>query len=637
MRVAEKSLSGAFRAKAIAGTHGVLIALDCDAPRTAGLLGFSIQREMLGSGKVNWLYSEKVFKSVVPNPKTFKGRRRTDQFPIQSYLWGDYSALPDTTYRFRIVPRFGTPGALTPATQQQSQDEISLQVRTEREFDGNHGVWFNRGAIASQYFAREFGNKAPSNINDPNDREVKWLSRGLLEACLAYIRDTPAGDALRVAAYEFTYPPILNELAAAMKRGVDVKIVYHDTTTGANKANGANEKALKAAGLKVDDRTSTFKRSRTKIPHNKFIVRLAGGTAPVEVWTGSTNFTDSGFLGQTNVGHRIVDPATARQYVDFWKLLRDDPDRTKARSGVTKLTPDPKELIGSKSMVRLFAPRANTKMLAWYGRRIADAANSLLFTAAFGINKTLQDPIAKRRQVMRFVLMEKPASQPQLKEFKKDLAYLQLSYGVPLGELYQMKNGRATSRRRIQAYELEKWFLREEHFRPQGTGFVFFVHTKFLVIDPLSDDPLVCSGSANFSSGSLLENDENMLLIRGDTRLADIYITEFDRIFRHFYFRDVSNELHADGNSAKAIFLDEDDRWTKPYFADGHTKNSRRRMFFELSATDWTQQAAADQRKLGGSGRSSGPRKAPAKKTAAKSTTSKRTRTRAGGSGRKRG
>ena len=29
-----------------------------------------------------------------------------------------------------------------------------------------------------------------------------------------------------------------------------------------------------------------------------------------------------------------------------------------------------------------------------------------------------------------------------------------------------------------------------------------------------------------------------MLLIRGDTRVADIYMTEFDRIFRHFYFRD---------------------------------------------------------------------------------------------------
>src|SRR5262249_52689626 len=94
-------------------------------------------------------------------------------------------------------------------------------------------------------------------------------------------------------------------------------------------------------------------------------------------------------------------------------------------------------------------------------------------------------------------------------------------------------------------------------------GFVFFVHTKFLLIDPLSDDPLVCSGSANFSSNSLLQNDENMLLVRGDTRVAGIYMTEFDRIFRHFYFRDIANELHDKGDAAKGAFLDETDARTE--------------------------------------------------------------------------
>ena len=100
---------------------------------------------------------------------------------------------------------------------------------------------------------------------------------------------------------------------------------------------------------------------------------------------------------------------------------------------------------------------------------------------------------------------------------------------------------------------------------------MFFIHTKFLLIDPLSDDPLVCSGSANFSSGSLLQNDENMLLIRGNTRVADIYMTEFDRVFRHFYFRDIANELAAAKTSddAKAIFLDETDAWSDSYFKAG--------------------------------------------------------------------
>src|SRR6202023_1581234 len=82
--------------------------------------------------------------------------------------------------------------------------------------------------------------------------------------------------------------------------------------------------------------------------------------------------------------------------------------------------------------------------------------------------------------------------------------------------------------------DLDKWFIEEELARPTNYGHVFFVHSKVLVIDPLSDDPLVCSGSANFSKNSLTANDENMLLIRGEKRVADIYMTELDRIFRHF-------------------------------------------------------------------------------------------------------
>ena len=74
---------------------------------------------------------------------------------------------------------------------------------------------------------------------------------------------------------------------------------------------------MKAAGLPINDQKTTYRRSKTKIPHNKFIVRLKGGVDPVEVWTGSTNFTASGFLGQTNVGHRVADAATARQYLAF--------------------------------------------------------------------------------------------------------------------------------------------------------------------------------------------------------------------------------------------------------------------------------------------------------------------------------
>lgn len=69
------------------------------------------------------------------------------------------------------------------------------------------------------------------------------------------------------------------------------------------------------------------------------------------------------------------------------------------------------------------------------------------------------------------------------------------------------------------------------------------------------------SGSANFSRASTTDNDENMIIIRGDRRVADIYFTEFNRLFFHYYFRSVVQRIRAGGGSAEddALDLVEDD------------------------------------------------------------------------------
>lgn len=76
-----------------------------------------------------------------------------------------------------------------------------------------------------------------------------------------------------------------------------------------------------------------------------------------------------------------------------------------------------------------------------------------------------------------------------------------------------------------------------------------YVHSKFLLRDPLGADPIVVTGSANFSPASTNANDENMLIIRGDRRVADIYFTEFNRIFNHYYFQAVAEATERAGRS----------------------------------------------------------------------------------------
>jgi phosphatidylserine/phosphatidylglycerophosphate/cardiolipin synthase-like enzyme len=92
-----------------------------------------------------------------------------------------------------------------------------------------------------------------------------------------------------------------------------------------------------------------------------------------------------------------------------------------------------------------------------------------------------------------------------------------------------------------------------------------YIHDKFMLIDPLGDDPTTVTGSANFSPASQINNDENMLVIRSDQRVADVYFSEFMRLFEH---RAKSSGGYLRPNST----------WVADHFGD--TQKSRRRQYF---------------------------------------------------------
>jgi len=103
---------------------------------------------------------------------------------------------------------------------------------------------------------------------------------------------------------------------------------------------------------------------------------------------------------------------------------------------------------------------------------------------------------------------------------------------------------------------------------------VRYVHNKFMLIDPLGDDPIIIVGSANFSDASTLKNDENMIVVRGNTRVADIYLGEFMRLYSHHAFRE-SLQWRDPDESPKSLRTD--GWWTDSY---GNTPRSARRKHF---------------------------------------------------------
>jgi phosphatidylserine/phosphatidylglycerophosphate/cardiolipin synthase-like enzyme len=185
-----------------------------------------------------------------------------------------------------------------------------VTAETERDdphSDIRHDVYFNRGVIGSQAYAREFGNREPEAEN-PRSKEMRWLSRGLFEALLHFIGLARDGMGLRAAFYEFHYQPVANALAKAIEDGVDVKIVYDAESN----YKTDNEATIRTARLDQSD--AVIPRTVSEgIRHNKFIVLLKGNK-PIAVWTGSTNISAGGIFGHSNVGHIVWDEDVAQKH-----------------------------------------------------------------------------------------------------------------------------------------------------------------------------------------------------------------------------------------------------------------------------------------------------------------------------------
>ncbi len=656
---------------AIAGTHVVILGLNLkddvnvsgdSSPSTLSaklsaltvaddadnvFVGFAIDRRDLSSGKSTSL--------------NFDGK------PIQKFHFGDYTVRPGHQYEYSVRRMIKAPSRSSYSFFSRPKyvkvgSPLVVTVTTEDPSTGKHGVYFNRGVAGSQAYAEKFGefrkwhkvNKYgtphwtstinPLSIPDPAKKKeaCAWLSRGLEEALLEFI--SQAGDEkmqIRGTAYEFTHKEVVHAFAAAVERGVDVKIIrhvkgsyrpktrYNDVVKDEegkvvkewvpDKTTDDTQRAIDAVGFHSLDHAriwhdDTFiERHTSSIMHNKFIILLRN-CKPVEVWTGSTNFTESAFYGQSNVGHIVRDEDVAKQYLAYWnELAKDPPGRSKRHSRESRggkshdedevpmdeineqLQPDPAGAQPHGITTVLFSPRKTSDLLDWYADRMGDAAASVHHTAAFGVSQTFahvlnrdgkssceggvrRSPrIAKRIEtddkLLRYILLD---SQPSERSSEKSReSAKKKGRGDEYCDYFDFKKvqcnriayGAVLSERREDVYDGTSSSEHSEALTGLGT-FVDFVHTKTLLIDALTGNPTIITGSANFSVASIEQNDENMLVIQGDTGVADVYFTEFMRLFDHFYARDKHNESSDKGSKSPRAWCDvvEDDSWLKPFF-----------------------------------------------------------------------
>lgn len=528
---------------AIAGTHVVVLGFDLPRAKTKGLLGFAIQREDHTEDERYWMSGMKTFSETDPGLGP-GGQVSSNEHPIQTFWWSDYSSKPDHHYTYRVIALRGKPAALIEA------ETVEANVTTESEVAGVHSIYFNRGAVGSQEYARRFLNQDPEKVGPP---AYNWLSRGLVEALIAFIgQANGTGWELYGAVYEFEDPKVLAAVDAARDSGARVRIVYD-----AKGAKKDNEKALRQAkilGLCIP-------RTKAKIAHNKFFV-IARNGVPKAVWTGSTNLTLNGIYGHSNLGHAIRDPRVAALFLEYWKQLRGDPPTAPLREWNGIHTPAP-PTHWSNPVTPIFSPRKGLAALDWYRDLAASAQKGLFMTFAFGMHQHFVDVYGRKDSVLRFALMEKKG--------------MSAEQSAKVDEVRKLPNCTIAVGNRIVTNSFDRWL--EEKTKVDPHAHVLYIHTKYMLVDPLGPNPVVVSGSANFSKASTDTNDENMLVIKGDERVADIYLGEFMRLYSHYAFREAVSIAQSKKEKWSPKHLASDDKWTDSFYQTGSPKMLRRKYF----------------------------------------------------------
>ena len=147
----------------------------------------------------------------------------------------------------------------------------------------------------------------------------------------------------------------------------------------------------------------------------------------------------------------------------------------------------------------IFSPRPKDTMLDFYAFLLDAATRSAYITLAFGVSdvfkKYLQDNTANNQLI--FMLLEK--------KDVPDADHPDTFIKINASNNVYKANG---------AYikdTLYQW-TKEVNTLILGLNLhVIYIHSKFMLIDPLSADPIIVTGSANFSDASTTKNDENMM------------------------------------------------------------------------------------------------------------------------------
>ena len=283
---------------------------------------------------------------------------------------------------------------------------------------------------------------------------------------------------------------IITAINDAYARGLTVRVICDSGVDDAN-YNAINVGAGNKKKSPPDGSTNVDG-ALYGICHNKFIVIDAISVDPDDAWliTGSMNFTDDQVrLDKQNI-IAFQDQSIARGYrVEFEEMFS-------GKFGPDKSNNTPHEyMIGGKRVESYFSPsdETETHMLEKINSADYDLYFAVYTFTRFGISYAIQDAVEDR--------------------------------GVFAGGIYdQTDSGDST------AVNICEDAMGDQFFNFSGSN---LLHHKYLIVDPncKQSDPLVWTGSHNWSTSANSRNDENTVVVH-DSTVANLYYQEFNQRYK---------------------------------------------------------------------------------------------------------
>ncbi|GAB3790403.1 hypothetical protein GCM10028818_60480 [Spirosoma horti] len=496
--------------------------------------------------------------------------RPSTEWPFQRFSWTDHDANIGDTVSYRIIPIIRT-NAGTLERIDAEASSWSPERTLGAKLTGKYKPFFNRGFVMSQFMTHYLKEQKltldqfKTRIRDEDDKTIRrFLSGDLRVALLNELKTAQVKNGhIYAALFELNDDELIKAIMALGKRAHIVlsngSITKGKTETMAQaRIRDENEEARKrlmATGVDVEVEKINRFLSPGALGHNKFMVRTDDQNEPVTAWTGSTNWTTTGLCTQVNNGLLIEDTDVAKVYLDQWHQIK------KAASGF------PLEFVQQNNKPKQIgaAIPGQVRATVWFSRtqkqvdltalrdEVLKAKQGILFLmfmpGATGLFSTVTAQSARPDLYVRGVVSELPNGRGD--ESAADVNLIDKQTHIPLHLDIIEPEGIPNSIAFFAEEVSRKQFLHD-------IGFAI-IHSKVVVIDPFSEDPVVITGSHNFSGNASSKNDENFIIVKGDKELAEAYAVNILGAYDHYRYRSFINDTAKPFNGIK-----DNDTWQAP-------------------------------------------------------------------------